>query len=252
LEREGNKRLRGLGTGLYRLTGGRITPRDRDVLLLTTRGRKSGREHTVLLQAFRDGEDLILVAANAGGPNLPDWFRNLEATPTARVELMDRTLRVRAERLPDEEAAAFWPGILRRAPTYARYRKAAGRAIPLVRLVPVGRTTGDVRPLPLKERIKTRIEHEVDARSVGLAAVLLRLTKVGCWRSVYQARGREGDKATAQKVDLKSTGTGGEDGRAQDNAGRVAAPFEEDLETISERYGWRSSMFRGERPSRGK
>ena len=49
LERDGNKRLRSLGTGLYRLTGGRFTPRNRDVLLLTTRGRKSGREHTVLL-----------------------------------------------------------------------------------------------------------------------------------------------------------------------------------------------------------
>ena len=39
------------------------------------------------------------------------------------------------------------------------------------------RATGGDRPLPLKERIKTRIEHEVDTRSVGLAAALIRLTK---------------------------------------------------------------------------
>lgn len=138
LEREGNKRLRGLGTSLYRLTGGRFAPRDRDVLLLTTRGRKSGREHTVLLQSFRDSEDMVVVAANSGRPSHPDWYHNLQATPTARVEIMDQTLRVRAEELSADEAAALWPRILRRAPSYARYRKATSRPIPLVRLVPIG------------------------------------------------------------------------------------------------------------------
>lgn len=142
LEREGNRRLRSLGTVLYRLTGGRFAPRDRDVLLLTTRGRKSGREHTVLLQSFPDGENMVVVAANSGRPSHPDWFLNLEAAPTARVEIKDRTLRVRAEQLSAEEVAALWPRILRRGPTYARYRKATGRAIPLVRLVPIGSDEG--------------------------------------------------------------------------------------------------------------
>lgn len=138
LEREGNRRLRGLGTALYRLTGGRFTPRDRDVVLLTTRGRISGREHTVLLQAFPDGENMILAAANSGRPAPPDWLLNLRSSPAARVEIMDQTVRVRAEELPEEEAEALWPFILRRAPSYARYRDASGRAIPLVRLVPAG------------------------------------------------------------------------------------------------------------------
>src|SRR5919112_310133 len=87
LEHEGNRRLRSLGTALYRLTGGRFTPRSRDVLLLTTRGRKSGREHTVMLQGFRDGASLVLAAVNAGRPSDPDWFRNLAVTPEATVEL---------------------------------------------------------------------------------------------------------------------------------------------------------------------
>jgi F420H(2)-dependent quinone reductase len=140
LEYEGNKRLRKLGTVLYRLTGGRFTPRnpDRDVILLTTRGRKSGREHTVLLQAFPDGENVVVVAANSGRSSHPDWFYNLKATPTAQVESGERTLRVRAEELSDEEADAFWPRILRCAPGNSRYRKATTRAIPLVRLVPTG------------------------------------------------------------------------------------------------------------------
>jgi F420H(2)-dependent quinone reductase len=137
LEREGNRRLRSLGTVLYRLSAGRFTPRHRDVLLLTTRARKSGREHTVLLQSFPDGENMIVVAANSGQASHPDWFYNLKAATTARVEIMERSLLVRAEELSEEEAVAFWPRILRHAPTYGRYRKATARAIPLVRLVPI-------------------------------------------------------------------------------------------------------------------
>jgi deazaflavin-dependent oxidoreductase (nitroreductase family) len=137
VEREGNRRLRRLGTALYRLTHGRIAPRNRDVLLLTTRGRKSGREHTVLLQSFPDGANMLVVAANPGGLADPDWLCNLRATPTARIEIRGRSQWVRAEQLSAEEAAIFWPAILQRAPTYHRYLKATRRTIPLVRLVPI-------------------------------------------------------------------------------------------------------------------
>jgi deazaflavin-dependent oxidoreductase (nitroreductase family) len=80
---------------------------------------------------------MIIVAANSGGPSQPDWFLNLKAAPAARVEIKGRAMRVRAEELPAADAESFWPHILRRAPAYATYRKATGRAIPLVRLVPV-------------------------------------------------------------------------------------------------------------------
>jgi deazaflavin-dependent oxidoreductase (nitroreductase family) len=137
LEHEGNRRLRGLGTALYRLTGGRIAPRGRVVLLLTTRGRRSGRKHTVLLQGFPDGAGIVVVAANSGRAAHPDWLHNLRASPTARIELLGRAQEVRAEELRADEAAALWPRILRRAPSYGRYLAATDRALPLVRLVPV-------------------------------------------------------------------------------------------------------------------
>jgi deazaflavin-dependent oxidoreductase (nitroreductase family) len=140
LEYEGNKRLRGLGTSLYRLTAGSLAPRNRNVLLLTTRGRKSGKAHTVLLQFFPDGATMIVVATNSGRPTNPDWFYNLAATPMAQVEIKGRTLQVCATQLSDEEARAFWPRILDCAPTYVRYRTATSRDIPLVRLVPVGQS----------------------------------------------------------------------------------------------------------------
>lgn len=137
LDQELNKRLRGLGVGLYRLTGGRITQLyQASVLLLTTRGRRSGKMRTVLLQFFPEHANLVLVAANSGRPVHPDWFYNLKATPTAHVQIMGRTLEVHAEELSTEEASAFWPHVLQVAPSYARYQQAASRPLPLVRLVP--------------------------------------------------------------------------------------------------------------------
>ena len=147
LNHELDKRLGGLFVGLYRLTGGRIARLLKvDVLILTTRGRRSGKARTVLLQFFQDGANLVIVAANSGRASHPGWFYNLKATPTARVQVMDRTLQVRAEELSTDEAIAFWPYILRVAPAYARYQKATSRTIPLVRLVPVGQAGEQTMP----------------------------------------------------------------------------------------------------------
>ena len=143
LEHEGNKRLRRLGTALYRRSSGQVGPRGRDVLLLTTRGRRSGREHTVLLQFFPDRDGLVVVAANSGRSALPDWYRNLMAGPPSMVEVGARRTRVRPVELGPDEAAAVWPRILRRAPTYDRYLRSAGHTIPLVQLVAVEPGTTD-------------------------------------------------------------------------------------------------------------
>jgi deazaflavin-dependent oxidoreductase (nitroreductase family) len=146
LEREGNKRLGRVGAAVYRLTRGRFVEwlmrRKVDVLLLTTRGRRTGRKRTVILQFFPDGDDLVLVAVNSGQPTRhPDWYHNLKATPLARVDVLDRSFPARAEELPAEQAAAFWPRVLQVAPGYARWKRVADltdRTIPFMRLVALG------------------------------------------------------------------------------------------------------------------
>ena len=133
-----DKRLTPLAVWLYRRTKGGITRLWKvDALLLTTRGRRSGRQRTVLLQYFPDGDAMILAAANDGGPSHPGWYFNLSADAAARVEVMGRTISVRAEEVPTNEASAWWERILRRAPNYEQYTRATSRAIPIVRLVPV-------------------------------------------------------------------------------------------------------------------
>ena len=146
LHRGLDKWLTPLGIWVMRRTNGAITdswiarllgaPRDVDVLLLTTRGRRSGRERTVVLQFFPDGDAMVVTAANDGGTSHPGWYFNLQSDPSARVEVLGRTIRVRAEELPAEAAADWWQRIVSRDPSYERYARATSRPFPILRLVP--------------------------------------------------------------------------------------------------------------------
>jgi deazaflavin-dependent oxidoreductase (nitroreductase family) len=122
---------------LIRMARGRIGRLwGRRVLVLTTRGRRTGRQRTVPLQYFPDGHTFVVVAANSGLPAPPGWYFNLIAARRAIVDVEGRRLEVRAEELSDEEASAFWPTVLEVAPDYERYRTRTTRRIPLIRLIP--------------------------------------------------------------------------------------------------------------------
>jgi len=137
VEHEADTRSVRLAAWLLRATRGRITRLwRRRVMVLTTRGRRSGRPRSVPLQFFPEGDAMVVVAANSGLPTPPSWYLNLKAEPSATADVEGRTLRVRAEELSDDEAAAFWPRVLEAAPDYARYPRWASRRIPLLRLVP--------------------------------------------------------------------------------------------------------------------
>ena len=103
-------------------------------LLLTTKGRKSGRPRTVVLPYFETPPGSIALVASRGGmPIDPHWARNLFACPEARINLRRRDHRVRVRRAEGEERTRLWKTIVERAPIYARYAEAAApfREIPL-------------------------------------------------------------------------------------------------------------------------
>lgn len=138
-----DKWLTPIGVWLLRRTKGGVAKRWHvDALLLTTRGRRSGRDRTVVLQYFADEDAMVVTAANDGGDAYPAWYLNLKAGPNARVEVDGRGLPVQAEELPAGEAADWWARIVERAPSYARYRRATSRPFPILRLAP---TPGDER-----------------------------------------------------------------------------------------------------------
>jgi F420H(2)-dependent quinone reductase len=99
-----------LNIPIYRLTGGRVfgsldgTP----ILLLTTTGRKSGQQRTAPVIYMRDGERLVVIGSNAGNLKAPAWALNLEANPSAEVEIGRDRRPMRARIADGDERADLW------------------------------------------------------------------------------------------------------------------------------------------------
>src|SRR3712207_6778406 len=88
---------------VYRETGGERGYRWRNgttILLLTTRGRKSGEERTTPLIHREDDGRHVIVASKGGTPDDPFWFKNMEANPD------DVEIQVLGERFPVRHSVA--------------------------------------------------------------------------------------------------------------------------------------------------
>jgi deazaflavin-dependent oxidoreductase (nitroreductase family) len=79
---------------------------DRQVLILTTKGVKSGKERAAVI-GYRPYKDSLAVIASAnGGPKSPAWFHNLQADPHATVEVGPDKYRVKARVVEDPQERA--------------------------------------------------------------------------------------------------------------------------------------------------
>ena len=109
-----------------------------NALVLTTVGRKSGRERTTPVGWFPGtGESRLIVASAAGAPGNPDWYYNLAAHPDqVRIAVDGRTIDVRAEQLHGPERAEAWEQITTAAPRFAQYQVKTDRELPIIRLTP--------------------------------------------------------------------------------------------------------------------
>jgi F420H(2)-dependent quinone reductase len=99
--------------GVYRVTGGRVglwRPRARrwGTLRLTTTGRRTGRQRSVILGYFEDGPNLVTMAMNGWGDGEPAWWLNLQAHPDARVDLPDGSRLVTARAAAGGERSRLW------------------------------------------------------------------------------------------------------------------------------------------------
>lgn len=105
--------------------------------LLTTTGARSGRRRTVPVVLLPMGDDLILVAANWGGPRHPGWYHNLRVHPEAEVTLDGRLHRYRAREATPAEATRYLAESARVYRGTAAYRRRRPtRRIPVLVLTP--------------------------------------------------------------------------------------------------------------------
>jgi deazaflavin-dependent oxidoreductase (nitroreductase family) len=120
----------------FRANAGRVggSWEGRDLLLLTTIGRKSGKQHTTPMAYTRDGDRLLVYASKGGAPKHPDWYLNLVADPDVVVEVGAERYNATATPLEGEERTREFAAQVARVPTFGEYEANTTRVIPVVAL----------------------------------------------------------------------------------------------------------------------
>jgi deazaflavin-dependent oxidoreductase (nitroreductase family) len=102
------------------------------ILLLSTKGRKSGESRTTPLIHRTDGERWVIVASKGGTPENPAWYENLKADPEAEIQVQGERIPVRASTAEGEERARLWSLMSEVWPAYDEYQARTDREIPVV------------------------------------------------------------------------------------------------------------------------
>jgi deazaflavin-dependent oxidoreductase (nitroreductase family) len=109
---------------------------DRDLLLLTTTGARSGQPRVSPLSCRRIDGRLVVIAGYGGADVTPAWVYNLRADPRARVELGPDSFDATARELVGAEREEILPKVIEVAPHFADFQANVTRVIPIFELRP--------------------------------------------------------------------------------------------------------------------
>ena len=129
-----------LHTRLYQGLGGRFVGSvglGRKVLLLTTTGRKTGKERTTPLVYMPHGNDVIIYPSNGGKESPPAWWLNLQTNPAATIQIGNTSRRIQARPVTPEEHAQIWPKAEAYNPHWRNYAKTISRPLVILEGVDV-------------------------------------------------------------------------------------------------------------------
>jgi deazaflavin-dependent oxidoreductase (nitroreductase family) len=119
----------------YRETDGEVGhlwKRGSKILLLTTKGRKTGKATTTPLIYERDGDDYVIVASKGGAPEDPGWYRNLTKTSDVEVQVKGDVFSAHARVAEGAERERLWKLVNQQWPDYNAYQQRTEREIPVV------------------------------------------------------------------------------------------------------------------------
>jgi deazaflavin-dependent oxidoreductase (nitroreductase family) len=121
---------------LWRLTRGRFIAGigAAPLLLLTTKGHKTGLLRTTPVLYLEDGRDLIVVASFGGNDMHPAWYLNLKEYPEAELVIRGQRRRVSAQEISIDQKKLIWPRLVKSYPQFDVYQQRTSREIPLLRL----------------------------------------------------------------------------------------------------------------------
>jgi len=116
------------------VVGGRFA--GRTLLLLHTKGAKSGEERINPVAYFKDGERLVVIASKGGSPENPAWYYNILAHPRFMVEVGTEQFEVDASVAEEPERTHLYDQMVVIAPGFAEYQRKTTRQIPVIVLTP--------------------------------------------------------------------------------------------------------------------
>jgi deazaflavin-dependent oxidoreductase (nitroreductase family) len=102
------------------------------VLILTTKGRKTGQDRKFALIYQEHNGDHVIVASKGGAENHPGWYFNLEANPEVKVQVKADKFTARARTAKGDERDELWTKMAKVWPSYDDYQKKTDREIPVV------------------------------------------------------------------------------------------------------------------------
>ncbi len=124
----------------FRANGGKVGGpfEGAPMLLLTTKGAKSGELRTTPVVYLKDGDRLVIFASKAGAPTNPAWYHNLLANPSATIEVGTESVPVEAVVTAGEERDSLFNRQAEIYPQFSEYAEKTTRAIPVVALERAG------------------------------------------------------------------------------------------------------------------
>lgn len=122
----------------FRANGGvvNVTPPNGPILLLHTRGAKTGKHVLTPLIYRKDGDRYIVLASMGGWKTNPAWYYNLVAHPDVRIEVGTQVLNARASVATGQERDCLFARHAEAYPQFAYYQGKTKRVIPVVILEP--------------------------------------------------------------------------------------------------------------------
>lgn len=106
------------------------------MLLLHTKGAKSGKERINPLAYHMDGDRYVIIASKGGAPTNPDWYYNILANPEVEIEVGTQTIKGKATVAEGAEHDRIYDERVALLPGFGEYRKKTTRVIPVILITP--------------------------------------------------------------------------------------------------------------------
>ena len=109
----------------------------KSLLLLHTKGAKSGQERINPVACIKDGDRFVVIASKGGAPTNPDWYYNVVVNPLVTVEVGTEKFQASAMISEEPERTRLYNQMVEVMPGFADYRRKTARVIPVIVLTPV-------------------------------------------------------------------------------------------------------------------